>query len=51
VSAFAAVNKGLKPIKEDLTTIKGQLDQVNTTLEDLTKRFEEIFTFWRQFWC
>jgi prefoldin subunit 5 len=35
---FAAV----KPIKEDLVTIKGQLDQVNTTLQDLTRRIEEI---------
>lgn len=42
MSAFAAVNKGLKPIKADLATIKGQLDQIGTTIEDLSKRIEEI---------
>lgn len=44
LSAFAAVNKGLKPIKEDLTTIKTQLDTISTTLDDLTKRIESIET-------
>jgi prefoldin subunit 5 len=42
LSAFAAVNKGLRPIKDDLTTIKGQLDQISTAIDDLTKRIEEI---------
>jgi chromosome segregation ATPase len=42
LSAFAAVNKGLRPIKDDLTTIKGQLDQISTAVEDLSRRIEEI---------
>lgn len=42
MSAFAAVNKGLQPIKADLATIKTQLDQIGTTLEDLSNRAAEI---------
>jgi len=36
----------LKPIKEDLTTIKGQLDgiskSISKSIDDLTERIEEI---------
>ena len=37
-----AVGKLLKPIKEDLTTIKGQLDGISKSIDDLTERIEEI---------
>ena len=37
-----AVGKMLKPIKEDLTTIKGQLDGISKSIDDLTERIEEI---------
>jgi len=32
-----AVGKMLKPIKEDLTTIKGQLDGISKSIDDLTE--------------
>ena len=35
---FAAV----APIKKDLETIKGQLNQISTTLDDLTERVAEM---------
>lgn len=41
-AVFAAVNSGLKPIKNDLETIKGQLGQISDTVEDLARRIEEI---------
>jgi len=37
-----AVGKMLKPIKEDLMTIKGQLDGISKSIDDLTERIEEI---------
>jgi prefoldin subunit 5 len=35
---FAAV----KPIKDDLQTIKGQLGEISDTVNDLLKRIEQI---------
>jgi len=32
----------LKPIKNDLTTIKEQLDGISTAIDALTRRIEEI---------
>ena len=39
---YIAVGKMLKPVRADLTTIKGQLDGIGSAIDDLTKRIEEI---------
>jgi len=39
---YAAVGKMLKPVKEDLATIKQQLNAISTSIDELRDRMEEI---------
>ena len=41
-NVYAAVGKMLKPVKADLATIKGQLNTISTSLDEMRDRMEEI---------